>query len=100
MDDFGVGYSSLHHLHRFPFDTLKIDRSFIGRISEEKGGEEIVRTILDMARSLRMKVVAEGIETAGQAEQLRAMGCPFGQGYYFAKPMTAGAVSEMLVAGA
>ncbi|MBT9331592.1 putative bifunctional diguanylate cyclase/phosphodiesterase [Paracidobacterium acidisoli] len=97
MDDFGVGYSSLHHLHRFPFDTLKIDRSFIGRIAEEKGGAEIVRTILDLARSLRMKVVAEGIETAHQAEQLRTMGCPFGQGYYFARPMTAATVSEMLV---
>jgi diguanylate cyclase (GGDEF)-like protein len=98
MDDFGVGYSSLHHLHRFPFDTLKIDRSFIGRLAGAQEGTEIVRTILEMARSLRMGVVAEGIETAGQAEQLRAMGCPSGQGFYFARPMTAAAVSEMLLA--
>jgi EAL domain-containing protein (putative c-di-GMP-specific phosphodiesterase class I) len=98
MDDFGVGYSSLHHLHRFPFDTLKIDRSFIHRLVETQDGTEIVRMILDMARSLRMGVVAEGIETAVQARQLRDMGCPWGQGFYFARPMTAEAVSAMLLA--
>jgi diguanylate cyclase (GGDEF)-like protein/PAS domain S-box-containing protein len=99
MDDFGTGYSSLNHLHRYPFDTLKIDRSFIQGIAEEKDSIEIVGTILDLARSLDMDVVAEGIETAEQVERLKSLGCRLGQGYYFAKPMNAEAISAMLVAG-
>jgi len=98
MDDFGTGYSSLNHLHRYPFDTLKIDRSFIQGIAEEEDSAEIVGTILDLARSLEMDVVAEGIETIEQVERLKALGCRLGQGYYFAKPMKAEAISEMLVA--
>jgi diguanylate cyclase (GGDEF)-like protein/PAS domain S-box-containing protein len=98
MDDFGTGYSSLNHLHRYPFDTLKIDRSFIQGIAEEQESMEIVGTILDLARSLRMDVVAEGIETAEQVERLKSIGCRLGQGYYFGKPMDAERVSAMLVA--
>jgi diguanylate cyclase (GGDEF)-like protein/PAS domain S-box-containing protein len=97
MDDFGTGYSSLNHLHRYPFDTLKIDRSFVQEIDSEKSSTEIVRTILDLARSLKMDVVAEGIETAEQASRLQSLGCQLGQGYYFAQPMAPEAVSAMLM---
>ena len=96
MDDFGTGYSSLNHLHRYPFDTLKIDRSFIRGIAEEKDSWEIVGTILDLARSLEMDVVAEGIETVEQVERLKSLGCRLGQGYYFARPMDPESVSAML----
>jgi diguanylate cyclase (GGDEF)-like protein len=98
MDDFGTGYSSLNHLHRYPFDTLKIDRSFIQGIAEEQDSIEIVGTILDLARSLEMDVVAEGIETAEQAERLKSLGCRLGQGYYFSRPMDAAAIGAMLAA--
>ena len=93
MDDFGTGYSSLNHLHRYPFDTLKIDRSFIQGIGSEKNSAEIVRTILDLAHSLNMEVVAEGIETEEQAKHLQLLGCRLGQGYYFARPMAPEAIS-------
>lgn len=96
MDDFGTGYSSLNHLHRYPFDTLKIDRSFVQEISQ-KNSSEIVRTILDLARSLDMEVVAEGIETAEQAERLQSLGCHLGQGYYYARPMAADDVSALFM---
>lgn len=96
MDDFGTGYSSLNHLHRYPFDTLKIDRSFVQEIAE-KSSSAIVRTILDLARSLDMDVVAEGIETAEQAERLQSLGCHLGQGYYYARPMAAEDVSALFM---
>jgi EAL domain-containing protein (putative c-di-GMP-specific phosphodiesterase class I) len=96
MDDFGTGYSSLNHLHSFPFDALKIDRSFVGRITESEQSLQIVRTIIELARVLGMDVVAEGIETVEQYQILLKLGCRFGQGYLFARPMTAQAVSELL----
>ena len=96
MDDFGTGYSSLNHLHSFPFDVLKIDRSFVGRMTEGDQPLQIVRTIIELARVLRMDVVAEGIETCEQYRLLRQMGCRFGQGFLFAKPMTAEAVAQLL----
>ncbi|MBV8673391.1 MAG: bifunctional diguanylate cyclase/phosphodiesterase, partial [Acidobacteriaceae bacterium] len=96
MDDFGTGYSSLNHLHRYPFDTLKIDRSFVQGIAEDQDSIEIVGTILDLARSLEMDVVAEGIETAQQAQQLKSLGCRLGQGYYFSRPMDAASIGAML----
>lgn len=99
MDDFGTGYSSLNHLHRYPFDTLKIDRSFIRELASEKSSAEIVRTILDLAHSLNMEVVAEGIETEEQASYLRSLGCRLGQGYYFATPMSPEAINRILLAG-
>jgi diguanylate cyclase (GGDEF)-like protein/PAS domain S-box-containing protein len=99
MDDFGVGYSSLHNLQRFPFDTLKIDRSFVQGVVDNRESHQIVRNILDLARSFGMDVVAEGIEDAAQLEALKSMGCPCGQGYYFAKPMAPASIDAMMQAG-
>jgi EAL domain-containing protein (putative c-di-GMP-specific phosphodiesterase class I) len=96
MDDFGTGYSSLNYLHSFPFDVLKIDRSFVGRMTEGDQALQIVRTIIELARVMGMDVVAEGIETPEQYRLLRQMGCRFGQGYLFARPMSAEAVTELL----
>jgi EAL domain-containing protein (putative c-di-GMP-specific phosphodiesterase class I) len=96
MDDFGTGYSSLSNLHSFPFDVLKIDRSFVSRMTEGEQPLQIVRTIIELARAMGMDVVAEGIETAEQYRLLRGMGCRYGQGYLFARPMSAEAVTQLL----
>jgi EAL domain-containing protein (putative c-di-GMP-specific phosphodiesterase class I) len=96
MDDFGTGYSSLNHLHQFPFDVLKIDRSFISRMTEGEQPLQIVRTIIELARVLGMNVVAEGIETRAQYDLLLQLGCRYGQGYLFAKPMPADEVTQLL----
>jgi EAL domain-containing protein (putative c-di-GMP-specific phosphodiesterase class I) len=87
MDDFGTGYSSLSNLHSFPINTLKIDRSFITHMVENNENAEIVRTIAGLAQNLGMDVVAEGVETMEQLEILRALGCKYGQGYFFSKPL-------------
>ena len=89
LDDFGTGYSSLNYLHELPIKTIKIDRSFINRMTAETNGAEIVNTIISLARSLKMEVVAEGIETNDQLDQLRQIGCDFGQGYLFSRPIPA-----------
>jgi EAL domain-containing protein (putative c-di-GMP-specific phosphodiesterase class I) len=96
LDDFGTGYSSLNHLHSFPFDVLKVDRSFVTRMTEGDQPMQIVRTIIELARVLGMDVVAEGIETCEQYLLLRQLGCRFGQGYLFARPMSAEAVTRLL----
>ena len=96
LDDFGTGYSSLNHLHSFPFDVLKIDRSFVGRITEGDQPLQIVRTIIELARVLGMDVVAEGIETVEQYLLLKQLGCRFGQGYLFARPLSSEAATQML----
>ncbi|HEY2846691.1 MAG TPA: bifunctional diguanylate cyclase/phosphodiesterase, partial [Pyrinomonadaceae bacterium] len=88
IDDFGTGYSSLSYLHRLPFDTLKIDRSFVSAVGEKREGSEIIRTIVSLARNLKKKVIAEGIETEAQLELLEELGCHYGQGYLMAKPLT------------
>ena len=96
MDDFGTGYSSLNHLHAFPFDVLKIDRSFVSRMTEGQQPLQIVRTIIELARVMGMDVVAEGIETREQHDLLRDMGCRYGQGYLYARPITAECISKLL----
>ena len=96
IDDFGTGYSSLGYLHRFPVDTLKVDRSFINRIGNEGENAEIVQTIIDLASNLDMEVVAEGVETIEQLDFLKKSNCKYGQGYYYSKPLDHRSVSEML----
>ncbi|MBD0335682.1 MAG: EAL domain-containing protein [Cyanobacteria bacterium Co-bin13] len=87
IDDFGTGYSSLSYLHRFPTDTLKIDRSFVGRMEHSQEDREIVHTIITLGHKLNLTLVAEGIETAEQMALLRQMGCQFGQGFLFSRPV-------------
>jgi diguanylate cyclase (GGDEF)-like protein len=87
IDDFGTGYSSLSYLDRFPVNTLKIDRSFVSRLDEKNQASTIVKATLDLAHNLGFDVVAEGVETQQQAEQLRDWGCEFAQGYFYAKPL-------------
>jgi len=96
MDDFGTGYSSLNYLHSFPFDVLKIDRSFVGRMTDGDQPLQIVRTIIELARIMGMEVVAEGIETHEQCRLLQQLNCRFGQGFLFARPMSAEAVTRLL----
>ena len=88
IDDFGTGYSSLSYLHRFPVDTLKIDRSFISRMGPDNENNEIVRTIAKLAQNLGMEIVAEGIETEEQLRQLSLLACEYGQGYLFSHPLS------------
>ena len=97
MDDFGTGYSSLSHLHSFPFDVLKIDSSFIWRMTASEQALQIVRTIVELARVLGMDVVAEGVETRDQYRLLRQMGCRYGQGYLFSKPLPAADIGKLLL---
>jgi diguanylate cyclase (GGDEF)-like protein len=89
LDDFGSGYSSLSYIHQLPIDKIKIDRSFVIDIERGGNGSEIITTIIALCRSLGLECVVEGIETLGQVEILRRLGCRFMQGYYFARPMTA-----------
>ena len=89
MDDFGTGYSSMSNLRRYPFDALKIDKSFIQDITTDEADRELVSATIVMAHALGLKVVAEGVETASQLDILRRFGCDFAQGYLFARPMPA-----------
>jgi EAL domain-containing protein (putative c-di-GMP-specific phosphodiesterase class I) len=97
IDDFGTGYSSLSYLHRFPLDTLKIDRSFISGPGESVGSMEIARTIMPMAKNLHLDVVAEGVETIDQVTLLKRLQCKYAQGYYFSKPLEAAEVMPLLL---
>ncbi|MDQ3653233.1 MAG: EAL domain-containing protein, partial [Acidobacteriota bacterium] len=98
IDDFGTGYSSLAYLLRFPVDVLKIDRTFVSRMGLGDGNFEIVQTIIQLAHSLGMQVTAEGVETAEQMDQLRALRCEYGQGYYFSAAVDAERAKQMIVA--
>jgi len=97
LDDFGTGYSSLSYLHRLPVDYLKIDRSFVSRITDSRENSEIVYTIIKLAQNLKMKVIAEGIETIEQLEHLKSLKCEYGQGFYFSKPVEASAAERFIV---
>ena len=96
LDDFGTGYSSLSYLKRFPVDTLKIDRSFITDLTQNADDAAITRAIIEMAHSLNMSVVAEGVETTQHLEILRAMGCDGIQGFLISRPVEENKIREML----
>jgi diguanylate cyclase (GGDEF)-like protein/PAS domain S-box-containing protein len=96
LDDFGTGYSSLSYLHRFPVNTIKIDRSFINQIDGQQDGLEIVRAIVMLGQTLGMDVVAEGIETQEQLTSLRQLQCQYGQGYLFSRPLPVNEVRAIL----
>jgi len=98
IDDFGTGYSSLSYLHRLPFDTLKIDRSFVSGVGERGENSGILQTIVSLGTNLKMRMVAEGIETEAQLAMLRNLGCDFGQGYLFSKPKPAEEMEKLLYA--
>lgn len=96
IDDFGTGYSSLSYLHRFPVDTLKIDRSFVSEIQLGKENSAIVKAIVTLAHMLNMDVIAEGIETNAQLDQLKLLQCEHGQGYFFSKPLSREEAEELI----
>ena len=96
IDDFGTGYSSLSRLQRFPVDTLKIDRSFISHMDSDQESREMVRIIISLAHNFQLRVVAEGVETGPQAEQLQQLGCDLAQGYLYSRPVAADAVPQLL----
>jgi EAL domain-containing protein (putative c-di-GMP-specific phosphodiesterase class I) len=98
IDDFGTGYSSLSYLHRFPIDTLKVDRSFVNAMTDASGNGEIVKTVIGLAKVLDLSVIAEGIESVGQFERLRALGCEYGQGYLFSRPVPVDQAESLMVA--
>jgi EAL domain-containing protein (putative c-di-GMP-specific phosphodiesterase class I) len=97
MDDFGTGYSSLSYLKRLPFDVIKVDRSFVGDIPNDQDDTAITAAIIAMAHSLRLRVVAEGVETEEQIEYLRQQQCDMGQGYIFCRPIPADQVTRLLI---
>ena len=100
IDDFGTGYSSLDQLRRMPVDVVKVDRSFVSRMSDDPTDRELVAAVVGMARALNLLVVAEGIETEEQAAVLRELGCGFGQGFLYARPLPADELDRLLAAGA
>ena len=97
LDDFGTGYSSMASLSSFPLDTVKIDRAFITRLNNRSDAESVIAAIIMLAKSLNMDVTGEGIESMEQVTRLQGLGCDIGQGYYFDRPLNAGAVDEKLM---
>jgi len=99
IDDFGTGYSSLSYLHRFPIDALKIDQSFVSRITPAGENLEIIRTIISLGRSLNMSVIAEGVEKPEQRDHLKALGCHYAQGFLFSRPVDVDQATKLVLAG-
>jgi EAL domain-containing protein (putative c-di-GMP-specific phosphodiesterase class I) len=96
LDDFGTGYSSLGYLLRFPVDILKLDRTFIAELGHDPASHTIVSSVIRLAHDLGMSIVAEGMETADQHEELTRLGCDSCQGYYFARPMSAASLDTLI----
>ena len=96
LDDFGTGFASLTHLISFPVDIIKIDKSFVDRMLSERSSRLIVESLIDLSRKLGMRVVAEGIETEAQAIRLRELGCSYGQGYHFSRPVDVASTTKLL----
>jgi EAL domain-containing protein (putative c-di-GMP-specific phosphodiesterase class I) len=96
IDDFGTGYSSLAYLHKMPLDILKVDRSFVNGMFESEKHLAIVRTIIGLASSLQLQVIAEGVETVEQLQKLQSLGCDMIQGYYLSKPIPAADAIKLL----
>jgi EAL domain-containing protein (putative c-di-GMP-specific phosphodiesterase class I) len=99
IDDFGTGYSSFTYLRRFPSDALKLDQSFVQAITGDLGDETIVGAMINLGRSLKQRVIAEGVETRSQLDFLQDHGCSEGQGYYFSPPLSAKHTSNLLGVG-
>ncbi len=96
IDDFGTGYSSLSYLHRFPIDTLKIDRSFVRTMLTDRESNQIVNSIIGLARGLNMDIIAEGVERREEVVRLEELGCEYAQGYLFGRPSPADEIMQML----
>ncbi len=96
LDDFGTGYSSLSYLQRFPIDKIKIDRSFVSDLGHSASAADIVRTIISLAKTLNLTVVAEGVETAAQLDDLERMGCDEVQGFYLEVPQLPASITAIL----
>ena len=99
LDDFGTGYSSLRYLTSFPFDAIKVDRSFVMECTEQEDKYVIIRTIVAMGHSLDKRIVAEGIETKEQFQLIKGCGCDEAQGYYFSPPVPPDDFAELLIKG-
>jgi EAL domain-containing protein (putative c-di-GMP-specific phosphodiesterase class I) len=99
MDDFGTGYSSLSYLHQLPLDGLKVDRAFVSRMDHDERSRQLVHTVLQLARSIGLIAVAEGVTTQEQLAELRRLDCEFGQGYLFSTPLDPDAMADMVRAG-
>jgi EAL domain-containing protein (putative c-di-GMP-specific phosphodiesterase class I) len=96
LDDFGTGYSSLTHLLHFPVDTIKVDRSFVANVGTDKASKTIVTSVIGLAHGLGMNVISEGVETIDQHDELSRLGCDSCQGFYFARPMAAASLEELI----
>jgi EAL domain-containing protein (putative c-di-GMP-specific phosphodiesterase class I) len=96
LDDFGTGYSSLYQLRELRFNKIKIDRSFVQTMSNDRESAKIVNAVVGLGKSLGLLTTAEGIESADHAGKLTKLGCEFGQGYHFGQPMAVGRVLEMV----
>jgi EAL domain-containing protein (putative c-di-GMP-specific phosphodiesterase class I) len=96
IDDFGTGHSSLSYLHRFPVNALKIDRSFIKKLAADGSNKEIILSIISLAKSMNVDVIAEGVEMEHQLSKIKEMHCGYGQGFFFARPMSSEDIDEWL----